>query len=83
MCMYMCVCICVYVHVCMYVCMCVVICLLLQMVRCGLSRQLPRIETWTQHGFAVVMLDNRGSANRGVAFESYIKVRENYNRAEG
>ena len=33
-----------------------------------------RIAEWTHSGFAVVIVDNRGSANRGTAFESHIKV---------
>lgn len=40
----------------------------------GLSKHLPRIQSWRHHGFAVVMLDNRGSANRGIQFEAFIKV---------
>ena len=31
-------------------------------------------EQWRRAGFAVVMVDNRGSANRGVEFESAVKV---------
>ena len=45
-----------------------------KMVTCGLCKHLPRIQQWRQHGFAVVMLDNRGSANRGQKFEAYLKV---------
>lgn len=35
---------------------------------------MPRIQSWRQHGYAVIMLDNRGTANRGVDFEAYLKV---------
>lgn len=44
------------------------------MVTNGFSRRLFRIEQWRQAGYAVVMLDNRGSANRGVVFEGSLKV---------
>ncbi len=33
-----------------------------------------KVSQWTHNGFAVVVLDNRGSANRGTKFESYIQV---------
>lgn len=45
-----------------------------QFVTCALNKQLPRIQSWRQHGYAVIMLDNRGSANRGVQFEAVVKV---------
>ena len=47
------------------------------MVTGGLSRHLPRIEVWCQHGYAVVVIDNRGSANRGLKFEGHLKVHTN------
>ena len=47
---------------------------LLQLVRREFSRQLPRLQCWVEHGFAVVLLDNRGSINRGLQFEAHIKV---------
>ena len=46
----------------------------IQLVTKALNKQLPRIATWLRCGYVVVLLDNRGSANRGVKFESYIKV---------
>lgn len=47
---------------------------LLQLVTRAFNKQLPKIRQWTSSGYAVVVLDNRGSANRGVKFESYVKV---------
>ena len=44
------------------------------MVNAGLSRHLPRIAVWCNHGYAVVVIDNRGSANRGVQFAAHLKV---------
>ena len=44
------------------------------MVNAGLSRHLPRIAVWCNHGYAVVVTDNRGSANRGVQFAAHLKV---------
>ena len=45
-----------------------------QIVTSGLSRHLFHTEQWRRAGFAVVMVDNRGSANRGVEFDSAVKV---------
>ena len=45
-----------------------------QLVTREFSRHLPRIQAWVRHGFAVVMVDNRGSANRGTKFEAHIQA---------
>ena len=34
-----------------------------------------KLSQWTSCGFVAVMLDNRGSSNRGKKFESYLHVR--------
>ena len=44
------------------------------MVKNEFSRFIIKLAQWIRAGFAVVMLDNRGSFNRGSKFESYIKV---------
>ena len=46
-----------------------------QLVTQEFSRHLPRLQAWVQHGCAVVMVDNRGSANRGTQFEAHIQAR--------
>lgn len=37
------------------------------------TRRFLRLHTLASQGYAVVMLDGRGSCNRGLTFESYIK----------
>lgn len=45
-----------------------------KIVKNDFSRFLLKLSQWITAGFAVVMLDNRGSFNRGKKFESYIQV---------
>ena len=42
---------------------------------CPTRLRFARLHTLAAHGYAVVMVDGRGSANRGVAFESHLKDR--------
>ena len=46
-----------------------------QLVTEEFNRWQVRIQAWRMTGFAVVTIDNRGSANRGMQFEAHVKVK--------